>query len=181
MTGEEKIELELAWLVRNLPSDLDNCKSTEIKQAYLSASDPKIKDIRIREKEGKYTHTVKSFIRNSQETGYNSEETKKLSRKEFMRLWTQAEKKVRKTRYFYPLSSGYTAEIDIYKDNLEGLRVVEVEFASIDYYKNFKAPKWFGKEVTDSKGIYPPVIADMRIEQVNRINSIYQQKPHDFE
>lgn len=175
------IELELAWLVKRLPKDLDKCKSGEIKQAYLENEDPIVKDVRIREKDGVFTQTVKKFIKSSQETGYTSEETKDLSKKEFINLWDKAKKKIRKIRYFYPLLNSFTAEIDIYKDNLEGLTVVEVEFPSIEAYKRFKRPNWFGKEVTDSKGVYPPVIADMTFEEVDKINRGYSQKPHEFE
>ena len=59
--------------------------------------------------------------------------------------------------------------------------MVEVEFKTIKEYKKFKAPDWFGKEVTDSKGVYPPFIAEMDIEKVNEINQKHIQKPHQFE
>lgn len=147
----------------------------------MSGAYPKIKDLKIREKDGVFTQTVKRFMKNTQETGYTSEETKDLSKNEFENLWDKTKKKIRKTRYFYPLADGLTAEIDVYKDNLEGLVVVEVEFLSIDAYKIFSTPEWFGKEVTDSKGIYPPVIAEMTLEEVDKINKTYKQKPHEFE
>lgn len=174
-------ELELAWLVKSLPKDLDKYESTEIQQAYIESANPKIKDIRIRKKDGVFTYTVKSFIKNPQETGYNKEETKKLSKKEFLVLWKKSNKKVRKIRYFYPIADKLTAEIDVYKDNLEGLVVVEVEFLSIEVCKKFVVPDWFGKEVTDSKGVYPPFIANLSIEKVDQINDKYRQKPHEFE
>lgn len=178
---KDEIELELAWLTRYLPEDLDKCKSTEIKQAYFENSDPEVKDERIREKGGVFTHTIKRFLKSSQETGYTKEETRKLSEKEFLNLWNMAKKKIRKIRYFYSLLNGLTAEVDVYKDNLEGLVVVEVEFPSIESFKKFKKPDWFGKEVTDSKGIYPPVIANMTLQEVDKINRGYVQKPHEFE
>lgn len=181
MKGHQETELELAWLVKYLPNEITSCKSTEIRQAYLDANDPGIKDIRIREKNGKFTYTVKKFLKNAQETGYSKEETRKLSKQEYLKLWKKAKKKIRKIRYYYPLKSNLTSEIDIYKDNLQGLIVVEVEFPSIKVCKEFKSPNWFGKEVTDSKGIYPPFIAELSIDKVNDINRHYTQKPHHFE
>ena|SRR3989344_5784728 len=182
MSGNsQNLELELAWLVKFLPVDLHSYKSSEIKQAYLDSQDSNTKDIRIREKEGKYTYTVKTFVKNPQETGYNREETKELSKEDFTGLWDKAKKKIRKIRYFHFLSDNLTAEVDVYEDNLEGLIVVEVEFPSISACKAFKVPDWFGKEVTDSKGIYPPFIADLSIQRVNKINKKYKQKPHEFE
>ena len=178
---KQTLELELAWLVKQLPKDLSKYTSTEIRQAYLASTDPNVKDVRIREKEGVYTYTIKTFVKNPQETGYNREETKKLSESEFSKLCEKADKKIRKIRYFYPLQNKLIAEVDFYKDNLEGLNVIEVEFPSISTFKNFKTPHWFGKEVTDSKGIYPPFIADLSLEEVNKINDRYHQKPHQFD
>ena len=179
--SDTEIELELAWLVKYLPKDINMAGQTEIVQAYLEDTDPNIKDVRIRQKDGKFTYTVKKFMKNAQETGYTSETTKKLTKEEFERLKRRSNKKIRKIRYLYPLSDGLVAEIDVYKDNLEGLIVVEVEFPSIQALKSFILPDWFGKEVTDSDGIYPPVIADMSFDEVNKINDQYQQKQHEFE
>lgn len=177
---QKEIELELAWLVKDLPDDLDKCDSIKIVQAYLDHEDPQIKDVRVREQDGVYTHTVKRFVKNSQETGYCYEETKKISQEEFLRLLEKSDKKVSKMRYFYPLLHNLTAEVDIYKDNLLGLNVVEVEFSNIGTCEQFETPNWFGKEVTDSKGIYPPFIANLSIKEVNKINDDYKQKPHNF-
>lgn len=179
--SKNEIELELVWLVKNLPKDYKRHKSANIRQAYLKGSEPSVKDVRVREKNGVYTLTKKRFIKSPQETGYTQESTKKLTKEDFLKLWKISKKRIRKIRYFYPLDNGLIAEIDIYKDNLEGLIVVEVEFPSILAYEKFATPKWFGKEVTDSKGIYPPVIANMKLEEVDRINSKYKQKPHEFE
>jgi len=174
-------ELELAWLVRELPDDLDKSSAVKIRQGYLPNDNPEIKDIRVREKNNRFTYTVKKFLKNSQETSLCSEETRNLSREEFEKLWKKAEKKTAKTRYFYSLEGELRAEIDMYENNLSGLVVVEIEFPSLETYKAFEPPEWFGKEVTDSKGIYPPAIAEMTIEEVNKINEEYVQAPHDFE
>jgi len=174
-------ELELAWLVRGLPDDLDKSSGVKIRQGYLPNDNPEIKDIRVRDKNNKFTYTVKEFLKNSRETGFCSEETKDLSEEEFEKLWEKAEKKTAKTRYYYSLKGGLVAEIDMYENNLSGLVVVEIEFLSLVSYKAFEPPEWFGKEVTDSKGIYPPVIAEMTIGEVNKMNEEHVQAPHDFE
>ncbi len=181
MNDRQEIEFEIAWLVKYLPKDLSKSRHVEIFQAYLESTDPTIKDIRIREIDGVLTRTVKSFVKSSQETGYTREETKELSKEEFLKLKDKSKNCIRKTRYLYPLLNGLIAEIDVYKKNLEGLVVIEVEFPSIQAYKDFEVPAWFGKEVTDSVGIYPPAIADLSIDEVNKINNKYWQKPHKFE
>lgn len=181
MVVKDEIELELAWLVKSLPKDYKRYKSANIKQAYLQSSESCIKDIRAREKDGVYTLTEKRFIKSPQETGYTQELTKKLRKEEFLNFWKKSKKRIRKVRYYYPLDNDLVAEIDIYKNNLEGLIVVEVEFPTIPAYKKFVAPGWFGKEVTDSKGIYPPHIANMKLEEIDKINKAYNQKSHEFE
>ncbi|MEA2006987.1 MAG: hypothetical protein U9O20_02390 [Patescibacteria group bacterium] len=178
---KKQIELELAWLVKNMPKDLEDCPSFEIVQGYLPCDDDQIKDERVRKKKGIFTHTKKRFAVSSQETGFCEEETKKISEGEYLRLMEKGDKKVRKKRYLYPLESDLIAEIDVYKDNLDGLVVVEVEFSDIEGLKKFDPPEWFGKEVTDSLGVYPPHIANLTFEEVNQINQNYEQKPHDFE
>lgn len=176
-----EIELELAWLVDKIPKDLYSHKSFEIRQGYLENSDPAVKDIRVREKGGNYTKTIKYPIQNPLETGYSKEVTTKLTKEEFERLWESTDNKIWKKRYIYPLPNNLTAEIDVYQNNLAGLIVAEVEFPSINAYKKFEKPLWFGKEVTDSKGIYPPVIANMGFPEVQKMNFEYHQKPHHFD
>src|SRR3989344_8445374 len=173
--NKNTLELELAWLIKSLPKDYLKFKNTKIRQAYIESLDPKIKDIRIREEDGKFTYTVKYFVKSSKETSYTREENKKISKEEFSQLWGKSKKRIRKIRYCYPLPQSLIAEIDFYKDSLEGLVVVEVEFPSIKVYENFNTPNWFGKEVTDSKGVYPPFIANLPIEEVKQINDQYQQ------
>ena len=39
--------------------------------------------------------------------------------------------------------------MDIFKEHLEGLKMVEVEFDNEDQALNFVPPEWFGKDVSD--------------------------------
>lgn len=178
--NQRETEIELAWLVKFLPNDLTNHHFAVIRQAYLETNDPKTKDIRVRDKDGVFTRTVKYFAKDSAETGYCYEETQTIPREEFENIFLNSQKKIKKMRYCYPLPQNLVAEVDVYDLNSKGLIVVEVEFPNIEAYKNFQIPKWFGKEVTDSLGIYPPHIANLTLKEVNKINAEYTQKPHDF-
>ena len=40
------------------------------------------------------------------------------------------------------------AELDIFKGDLDSLKLVEVEFCSVEEANNFIPPEWFGKDVT---------------------------------
>lgn len=57
---------------------------------------------------------------------------------------------ISKTRFLLNIGD-YTAELDIFKGPLEGLVLVEVEFDSMMAANNFKAPNWFGENVTYNK------------------------------
>jgi CYTH domain-containing protein len=47
------------------------------------------------------------------------------------------------------LSEGYHIELDFFSGAHDDLVLVEVEFASEEDAKLFKAPDWFGRDVTD--------------------------------
>jgi CYTH domain-containing protein len=42
----------------------------------------------------------------------------------------------------------YTAELDIFEEGLSGFSLIEVEFDTTEEENSFKAPDWFGPDVT---------------------------------
>ena len=67
----------------------------------------------------------------------------------FDRLWKLTEsRRVSKRRFEVPLEDGHCAEVDVYSGDLEGLVVAEVEFSSEEEGDSFRAPHWFGRELT---------------------------------
>ena len=68
----------------------------------------------------------------------------------FDRLWKLTEsRRIAKRRFRVPLEDGLCAEVDVYAGDLEGLVVAEVEFSSEEEGDGFRAPEWFGRELTD--------------------------------
>ena len=55
---------------------------------------------------------------------------------------------ISKSRYKIPLKNNLIAELDIFKGDLESLKLVEVEFNSVEEADNFTPPEWFGEDVT---------------------------------
>ena len=55
-----------------------------------------------------------------------------------------------KIRYMIPLDEKHVAELDIFQGILAPLRLVEVEFESIEEANAFVPPEWFGDDVTNS-------------------------------
>lgn len=132
-------EIERKFRVRDAPQDLPG--GTRLRQAYL-AVDGDV-EVRLRDRGGTPVLGVKG--------GHGVERSEvevEIDRTSFDELWSlTADRRVEKTRYLLPAGE-HTAELDVYAGPLEGLRVVEVEFASRDEADAFVPPAWFGDELT---------------------------------
>ncbi|MGW7259940.1 CYTH domain-containing protein [Streptomyces sp. NPDC054834] len=136
---ERKFKVTEGW---DVPAD---ASAVCLRQAYLSPLGADI-EIRVRAKGSARVMTVKA----------SDEEGDPLVRREvefeiddvFAQLWELArEDRLSKRRWKAPLD-GATAEVDVYDGALAGLRVVEVEFDSVDAARAFEPPDWFGDELT---------------------------------
>lgn len=132
-------EIERKFHVRDLPGPLG--AGTRLRQAYV-AVDGSV-EVRVRDKGGAYVLTVKG--------GRGIERTEveiEIDAAGFDELWALApDRRIDKTRHEIEVD-GHTAELDVYAGPLEGLLVVEVEFASRSEAEAFVPPAWFGEEVT---------------------------------
>ena len=137
-------EIERKWLVLRLP-DLTGLTAKEITQGYIAITADGT-EVRLRQKGNKYYQTIKT-----DGDLERSEVEIELSKEQFDQLWpATAGKRIEKLRYEIP-QAGLKIELDVYKGSLAGLLVAEVEFKSIDQGKQFVAPEWFGREVTEDK------------------------------
>lgn len=142
--GEVKapIERERKWEVIEVPEDLEKYPHTEISQGYLAITADKT-EVRLRDKDGKYTQTVK--IGQGEVRG---EYEAKLTQEQFDAFWpATAERRLEKTRYEIPVEGG-KVELDVYKGKLAGFISAEVEFSTEAASVAFQAPSWFGRELT---------------------------------
>ena len=137
------MEIERKFLVKELPNNLENYKSQRIAQGYLN-TDPVV---RIRRSNDDYYLTYKGkglMVREE----YNLP----LTADAFTHMLSKIDGiLIDKTRYLIPLENGLTAELDIFLGSLAPLRIVEVEFDSVDAANAFIPPEWFGEDVTNSK------------------------------
>ena len=136
------MKIERKFLLNYLPVNIDKFDKNEIIQSYLSYEP----ELRIRKKDDKYFISKKigtGMIRNEYEM--------EIDENFYNFLINGIDSEVSKTRYFVPLSSKTTAEIDVYHNNLDSLKTVEVEFETIEEAMNFEIPNWFGLEVTNDK------------------------------
>ena len=140
---KQQYEIERKWLPGERPEGLSELPHREIRQGYLCREPV----IRIRRDGEAYWLTYKGkglMVREE----YNLPLTKEA----YESLLPKCEGRIiRKTRYQKALPEGYTAEIDVFSGDLEGLILLEVEFPDKQQAEAFRAPGWFGREVTEDR------------------------------
>ncbi|MBQ6843581.1 MAG: CYTH domain-containing protein [Agathobacter sp.] len=137
------MEIERKFLVKNLPECLESYEQKRICQGYMCTNPV----VRIRRSNDEYFLTYKGrgkMVREEYEFPLTAEAFEHMLPKIDGIL-------IDKTRYLIPLDDGHTAELDIFQGVLAPLRLVEVEFASLEEAERFVAPEWFGDDVTNSK------------------------------
>lgn len=132
-------EVERKFRVHEMPRSPGD--GTRLRQAYL-AVDGNV-EVRVRDRGGTHVLGVKGG-RGIQRTEVEVE----IGSTGFDELWALApDRRIDKTRYRVAVDE-HTAEVDVYTGSLEGLVMVEVEFASRREADAFVPPPWFGEEVT---------------------------------
>lgn len=136
------MEIERKYLVKSLPENLEKYEQKRIAQGYLSTNPV----LRIRRSNEEYFLTYKGpglMAREEHEFPLTAEAFEHMLPKIDGIL-------IDKIRYLIPLGEGHTAELDVFQGVLAPLRLVEVEFASLEDANNFVAPDWFGDDVSNS-------------------------------
>lgn len=135
-------EVERKWIVNCLP-ELAGVKGKEVIQGYIAVT-PDGTEVRVRQKGDKFFQTIKTdggLIRGEIEI--------ELTKEQYDDLWQATQgRRLEKTRYEISYGNA-TIELDVYKGDLLGLIVAEVEFASVRDSTTFSPPGWFGAEVTE--------------------------------
>jgi CYTH domain-containing protein len=144
------MEIERKFLFNGNVEKMWENPVNKIKQSYLSYSP----EVRIREKHNndgrKYYLTVKSKgdkIREEYEIEISKDTYEDLYKNR------QPNSLISKFRFIVPLDNNLKAEVDFYEnvyvDESNSLKIIEVEFDSEEDSNNFIIPDWFGKEVTN--------------------------------
>ena len=140
------MEIERKFLFNGEVEKMWTCPVKSIKQSYLSYTP----EVRIREKQDKYYLTVKSKGDKVREE-YELE----ISQNTYEDLYKnrQPNSLISKFRFIVPLKNNLKAEVDFYEnvyvDDTNSLKVIEVEFESEEKSNSFIIPNWFGREVTN--------------------------------
>ena len=143
-------ELEKTYLLKFVPVGLENAETKEVLDIYLpSTSDHAV--LRIRKSGTKYEITKKVPVVQG-DASRHLETTIPLTEEEYGELSTLSGKRVRKIRYFFE-KDGSNFEIDVFKDGLDGLVLVDIEFATIAEKDAFAIPDFCLVDVTQEKFI----------------------------
>lgn len=142
------MELERTFLAKYLP-DLDGCEKVKIKDIYVPASN-RHPVIRIRKKGNNYMVTKKEP--EEEDVSEQNEYSIPLTEEEFRAFKEVDGKELVKFRY-YMNWNGRTAEIDVFKEDLEGLVLVDFEFETKEGKKNFDPPEFCLADVTQEEFI----------------------------
>lgn len=143
------MEIERKFLLDELPSNINEYKSTFMKQGYISRK-PTIRLREVASDTTNYILTVKG-------PGAISREEFELNipQEQFEDLWKLVSGNIiEKTRYYIPLEQNSSenielvCEVDAYHNDLEGKYTVEVEFPNLDTANDFIPPSWFGLDVS---------------------------------
>ena len=136
----ENIEIERKFLVKEIPDKLDTFERIDMTQGYLNTNPV----VRIRKENDDYVLTYKGSGLLSR-----SEYNLPLNEESFNHLIKKCDGIIiSKSRYKIPLKNNLIAELDIFKGDLDSLKLVEVEFNSVEESDNFIPPEWFGEDVT---------------------------------
>jgi CYTH domain-containing protein len=141
-------EIELTYLAKTFPEGIENAPRKEMLDIYIPAA-AEHPVLRIRSRGEKYEITKKEPIHGS-DSSHQLETTIPLSKEELEELSQLKGKRTRKTRCFYE-ENGTHYEVDIFREGLAGLVLVDIEFASLEEKKKFIPPEWCLAEVTQEK------------------------------
>lgn len=172
----KKLEIEKKFLI-NLPSSWDKISSIfsnlieieDITQTYLKSKSnlphPRVRKSKLKFADKiKYTFNVKQNVSDSKNAA-NEETEFEISEKEYKELLENALEEnfsLRKTRFVFCYKD-QTFELDLFKDDLEGLAILEIEL---------KDP--------DSKVDFPPFIEIKKeVSKIKEMNNFYLSKKKD--
>lgn len=159
------IELEKTYLAKNIPSDLDKCKSREIIDLYIPET-KKHPTLRLRKNGNKFELTKKEPVHGN-DSSHMHEQTIGLTNDEYNVLKKLPGKKVSKIRYCYPFQ-GVTAEFDIFQEDLAGLVIVDFEFTTMKEKNNFVMPDFCLAEVTQEEFLAGGMVCGKRYCEIEK-------------
>ena len=159
-----ELEIEVAYMPKELPSELLSGKPVLIVDVYLSDETDLLSKLRLRQKDTVYEFTKKVNL-DPDDLSIQQEYNTPLTKAEFEKLRSAGGREVVKDRYKVPLGE-HTMEIDVFREKLEGLVIIEVEFKNQEAKEAFVAPDHFGNDITQENFIAGAYLAGKSLADI---------------
>lgn len=145
-------------MLKYKPEGLEDSPYCEITDIYFpeTARHPVL---RLRNRDNKKFEMTKKICINADDQTEQEEHTIILSKEEFDSLFKAGGKRLQKIRYYFDMPSGQKAEIDIFKDDLKGLAVVDFEFKTREEKEKFSAPDFCADEISPDEELAGGILA----------------------
>lgn len=162
--ADSEVEMELAYLPKQLPPAIQKVTPQRVIDIYLSDENDLLTKLRLRQKGGKYEMT-KKIVLDPADLSVQQEFNIPLTAEEFEKLKVVGGREVSKDRYVMNIG-GHQAEIDIFLGALAGFAIVEFEFTAPEDKVAFKPPKFCGAEVTQEDFIAGAYLAGKAYDDI---------------
>jgi CYTH domain-containing protein len=157
MTANQELELEYTFLASELPREIEGVSPKRLMDIYIPDTNTGHPRLRLRQKGTAYELTKKTPV-NEGDASAQIEVTIQLDESEFAALSTVSQKRVVKDRYAVNIN-GFPAEVDVFRENLEGLVLIDFEFASEEERAKFIKPEVCLADVTQEDFIAGGLLA----------------------
>lgn len=151
MASGTELEIELTYLAKALPPEIASATAEIMEDVYYPDVPDQHAVLRLRRRGSRYEITKKVPLQEGNGKQH-METTIELTREEYDALRAAKGKVVGKRRYKL-LLDGYTAELDIFTGDLEGLVTIDFEFDSETEMKAFVPPACCGPDVSNERFI----------------------------
>lgn len=135
-------EIERKYLIKQMPN-LNNIKPIRYERYYIR--DNVDNQVRVQKKDEKFELETKTKINDIE----YKKEKQEITEQEFLKLIKECRTVI--IRDSYLINENPKITIKIYHGKYEGLIRAEIEFNNEYEYNNFKIPKWFGKDISDTQ------------------------------
>lgn len=164
--ANQEQEIELAFLAKSLPKELQTIEPERIIDIYLSDDSDLLTKLRLRQKDDYYELT-KKINTDPNDLSFQDEYTIPLSSHEFEKFCALGGREVIKDRYVIK-HGHHDIEIDVFKGKLEGFVLIECEFKNLADRNAFVPPNYCGPEVTQEDFIAGVYLAGKRYADIEQ-------------
>lgn len=169
------VELELTYLAKAIPVEIKDVQPTRVVDIYVPEITGVHPRLRLRQKGEKYEITKKIPV-NSADASVQKELTIPLNKGEFKALSSASGKRVVKDRYKVVIG-GTNAEVDVFREGLKGLIVIDFEFSSKVRKEAFMPPEVCLADVTQETFIAGGSLAGKTLSDIKSQLAKYAYRP----